>query len=363
MKMQSKPVNLFECETQACACLDKMVFEYYAGGANDNLTLADNRAAFERLRLRPRMLVEFESRQMNTTILGDVMPAPLLIAPMAFMAMAHPDGEIAAARASAARGIRMITSTMSNYSLEEIAAATETPKWFQLYVYQDRDASAQMVIDAEAAGYQALVLTIDTPIIGQREADVRNRFHLPNGLVAKNLAKAQIKHMRPTEAGSALTVYSAAQRSNLTWKDITWLRELTKMPVLVKGVLRDDDAKRAIDYGAAGIVVSNHGGRQLDGAVATMDALPEIVEAVNGAVDILVDGGVRRGTDILKAIALGAKGVLLGRPVLWGLALGGEAGVVEVLDMLLSEFDLAMALCGCNSIDEITPDLIFRKHS
>ncbi len=302
-----------------------------------------------------------DARQMNTTILGDAMPTPLLIAPMAFMAMAHSDGELAVARSAAKRGIRMVVSTMGNYTLEDVAAASDTPKWFQLYVYQNRDATSQIVASAEAAGYQALVLTVDTPLIGRREGDVRNRFHLPNGLVAKNLAKVQIEHIRPTHDGSGLAAYAAAQRYNLKWEDIEWLRSITKLPILLKGILRDDDGQRAVDHGAAGIIVSNHGGRQLDTAVASIDALPEVVEAVNGAVDVLVDGGIRRGTDILKALALGAKGVLLGRPLLWGLAVGGEAGVGQVLDLLLTEFDLAMALCGCNSVDEITPDLIFRR--
>ncbi|MFN8371939.1 MAG: alpha-hydroxy acid oxidase [Anaerolineae bacterium] len=355
-----QPVNLFEFEALAREKLDKMIYDYYAGGANDNLSLADNRAAFDRLRLRPRMLRGSERQDMSTTILGDQMPTPLFIAPMAFMAMAHPDGELAVARAAHSHGVRYVVSTMSNYALDEIAAASAGPKWFQLYVYQNRDATAQMVAKAEAAGYRALMLTVDTPLVGRREADVRSQFHLPDGLIAKNLVNVQIPHVRPTQSESGLAVYVAAQRANLTWDDIGWLRSLTNMPLLVKGILRGDDAKRAVDHGAAGIVVSNHGGRQLDTAVAGIDALPEVVAAVNGAVDVLVDGGIRRGTDILKALALGAKGALLGRPVLWGLTVNGEAGVGQVLEMLLAEFELAMALSGCNSIAEITPDLLFR---
>jgi 4-hydroxymandelate oxidase len=359
--MQTQPINLFEFETLARAKLSKMVYDYYAGGANDQMTLADNRAAFNRLRLRPRMLVGTEQRSMKTTILGEDMPSPVLLAPMAFMALAHPDGELAVARAASQRGLRMIVSTMGTYAMDEIAAVSSIPHWFQLYVYQNRAATQQLVETAEACGYRALVLTVDTPLLGRREDDVRNAFHLPKGYTAKNLANVQLGHIRPTEGEHGLAAYAASmERVNLTWTDVNWLRSITKMPVLLKGILRADDAKRALDHGAAGIIVSNHGGRQLDTAVAALDALPEVARAVNGTVDVLLDGGVRRGTDVLKALALGAQGVLLGRPVLWGLTVNGQAGVGQVLDMLLAEFDLAMALSGCRSIAEITPDLIFR---
>jgi 4-hydroxymandelate oxidase len=255
----------------------------------------------------------------------------------------------------------MVVSTMGTYSMEEIAAVSSIPHWFQLYVYQDRAATRRMVETAEVGGYRALVLTVDLPLLGRREDDVRNGFHLPDGLVAKNLVNVQLGHIRPTQGVFGLANYAATlDRANLTWADVEWLRSITKLPMLLKGILRGDDAKRAVDHGAAGIIVSNHGGRQLDTAVAGMDALPEIVDAVHGAAEVLVDGGVRRGTDVLKALALGAKGVLLGRPVLWGLAVNGEAGVGQVLDLLLAEFHLAMALSGCNTVGEITGDLIFK---
>ncbi|NWF67664.1 MAG: alpha-hydroxy-acid oxidizing protein [Chloroflexi bacterium] len=354
-------INLHEFELMAREKLDKMVYDYYAGGANDEVTLTENRAAFARLRLRPRMLRGVEKYDMTTTILGEKMAAPLLIAPMAFMALAHPEGELAVARATAARGIHYVVSTMSNYGLEDIAAASAAAKWFQLYVYQSRTATEQMVALAEAAGYSALVLTVDTPVLGRREADIRNRFHLPPGYEAKNLANAQLQHIHPAQGDSGLAAYAAsAQRANLGWHDLDWLRGLTKMPLLVKGILRGDDAKRALDHGAAGMIVSNHGGRQLDTAITGIEALPEVVAAVGGSAAVLMDGGVRRGTDILKALALGAQGVLLGRPVLWGLAVDGEVGVGQVLDLLLAEFELALALCGCASLAEVTPDVLWR---
>ncbi len=348
----SKLLNLREFEPLAREKLSQMIFEYYASGANDDLTLDANEAAYQRIFLRPRMMTGNAERTMNTTVIGQSLNAPILVAPMAYMMMAHPDGECAMARAAASRGINMVVSTSATVALEDVAATVpDAPRWFQLYLYKDRVAARELVKRVEASGYQALVLTVDRPILGRREADIRNNFALPPNMQMKNV---------PTNANrEGFAAYRALLfEDNLLWSDVRWLKSITNLPVLVKGILRGDDARFALDHGADGIIVSNHGGRQLDGALATIDALPDIVEAVDGAADVLIDGGIRRGTDILKALALGAKAVLLGRPLLWGLALDGETGVGHVLDLLIQELDLAMALCGCHSLEDITPDLL-----
>lgn len=351
--METTPLlNLRAFEPLARETLSRMIFEYYAGGADDELTLRENEAAFQRIFLRPRMMAGNAQRSLHTNILGQPMNAPILIAPMAFMKMAHPDGEQAMARAAAARALHMVVSTSATQSLEEIAAAVpEGMRWFQLYLYKDRAAARDLVQRAEAAGYKALVLTVDRPYLGRREADLRNHFALPPQLAMKNLP--------PDAQREGLSAYvSPMFEDNLRWSDVEWLKSITHLPLLLKGVLRGDDARLGVEHGADGIIVSNHGGRQLDSAVATIDALPEVVQAVGGAVEVLVDGGIRRGTDVVKALALGAKAVLLGRPLLWGLALDGEAGVGRVLDLLLQELDLALALCGCRTGADITSDLL-----
>ncbi len=348
----SKLLNLREFEPLAREKLSQMIFDYYASGANDDVTLNENQAAYQRILLRPRMMTGNAERTMNTTILGQSLNAPIMIAPMAYMKMAHSDGEYAMARAAASRGINMVVSTTATVALEDVAAAVpDAPRWFQLYLYKDRAAARELVERAESCGYKAIVLTVDRPILGRREADIRNNFALPPHLEIKNF---------PVYANrEGVSAYHAPLlEDNLQWSDVRWLKSITRLPVLVKGVLRGDDARFALDHGADGIIVSNHGGRQLDGALATIDALPDVVQAVDGAADVLIDGGIRRGTDVLKALARGAKGVLLGRPLLWGLALNGEAGVGHILDLLIQELDLAMALCGCHSIEDITSDLL-----
>jgi isopentenyl diphosphate isomerase/L-lactate dehydrogenase-like FMN-dependent dehydrogenase len=256
-------------------------------------------------------------------------------------------------------GVATCLSTMSSVSLEEVAQAATAPLWFQLYVYKDREITRSLVERAVAAGYQALAVTIDTPLLGKREADVRNQFTLPEHVKLANFSGATVEHLPTQSNESGLQAYIASLwDSSLSWADIDWLVSISKIPVLVKGVLRGDDAQIALEHGVQGIIVSNHGGRQLDTALATIEALPEVIEAVNGQVDVLMDGGVRRGTDVLKALALGAKGVFVGRPILWGLGYDGEAGVRKVLSILHEEFDLAMVLSGSRSIAEITRDLV-----
>jgi 4-hydroxymandelate oxidase len=282
---------------------------------------------------------------------------PILVAPTAFQGMAHPEGEIATVRAAGAAGTIMVLSTLSNTTIEDAASAATGPMWFQLYVFRDRGATAELVRRVEAAGFTAIVVTVDAPVLGRRERDIRNGFRLPPGLNIENLTPRGMGDL-PAGAGSGLAAYFASLLDqSLSWSDVKWLRSLTRLPVLLKGIVRGDDAVRAVECGVAGIIVSNHGGRQLDTAPATIGVLPEIVEAVAGRAEVLVDGGIRRGTDVVKALALGAKAKLV-RPVLWGLAVGGEAGVRQVLEMLRVELDCAIALCGCQSIEDVTRDLV-----
>lgn len=354
-------LNLRDVEAAAEERLPLTVLDYYRGGANDEITLAENRRAFERMFLRFRVLRDVSVRSLETTVLGAQVASPILVAPTALQRMAHPDGELATARAAERAGTVMIVSTLATASAEEVRRAAGGRLWFQLYVYQDREATRELVERVEAAGYEALVLTVDTPFLGRRERDVRNRFQLPAGLVIANLIPEGQETLPHGHAGSGLAVHaSSVLEPALSWKDVEWLRSITRLPVLVKGIVRGDDAARAASEGVAAIIVSNHGGRQLDTAIPAISALPEVVEAVDGAAEVYVDGGIRRGTDIVKALALGARAVLVGRPVLWGLAVDGERGVTRVLELLRDELELAMALCGCRNVGEVTADLIAR---
>lgn len=356
-----EPVSVFDFERAARERLDPMARDYYDGGARDELTLADNRAAFDRLRLRYRVLRGIGARDTSVQLFGRRLACPVLAAPTAFQGLAHPGGELATARACSAAGTVMTLSTLSTSRIEDVAAAGEGPVWFQLYVYRDRDTTADLVRRAEAAGCEALVLTVDAPVLGVRERDVRNRFHLPSGLALENLTAGGMRGVPEAASDSGLASYAAELLDpSLDWDDVAWLRGLTSIPVLVKGIVHPADARLAVEHGADGIWVSNHGGRQLDTSVATIDALPEVVEAVDGRIPVLVDGGVRRGTDVVKALALGADAVAVGRPVLWGLAVDGEAGVRRVLDLLRGELDTSLALCGCERPDQLGPDLVVR---
>jgi 4-hydroxymandelate oxidase len=355
----SDVLNLFDLERAALAALPALARDYYASGADDEITLRDNRAAFERLCLHYRVLVDVSRRSTATAVLGHPVALPVVIAPTAFQRLAHPDGELATARAAGAAGTVMILSTLSTTRVEDVVAAAGGPVWFQLYIYKDRAATEALVRRVEAAGCQALVLTVDAPLLGRRERDVRNRFALPPGLAIENMLAEGKGDVRSMTAESGLAAYFASMLDPaLTWNDVEWLRSISRLPVLVKGIVRADDARRAVDHGAAGIVVSNHGGRQLDTSPATIDVLPAIADAVAGRAELFVDGGVRRGTDIVKAIALGARAVLVGRPVLWGLAVAGEVGVTAMLAMLASELDRALALCGAPTVASIGGDLV-----
>ena len=352
-------VNLFDYKDLARRKLPQPIFDFIASGAEDEVTLAANRAAFQRIVLRPRVLVDVAKIDLSTTVLGQTVSMPILLAPVALQRLANPDGELASARAAASAGTIFTLSTMASRTIEEVAAASDGAKWFQLYVHPDRDVTKHLVQRAEAAGYGAICVTADVPFLGRRERDLRNRLEFPPDVTHVNYL-GEVESGPPSTLTTGLTSGSALSDSadrfidpSLSWSDIDWLRSVTSLPLLVKGILTGEDAGLAVEHGAAGVIVSNHGGRQLDGAPATIDVLPEIVEAVHGRAEVLLDGGIRRGTDVLKALALGANAVLVGRGYIWGLAAEGEKGVAQVLAMLRTELELAMALCGCRSIGEI----------
>jgi 4-hydroxymandelate oxidase len=354
------PINLHEYERLAQERLPQMVYDYFHGGSGDELTVRENRQGWQRLRLRPRVLVDVGTRDLTTTVLGRRISFPVLTAPCAFNALAHPEGECAVARAAAAADIIQVVSTAGNHCLEEVAAAApQGVRWFQLYCYRDRDVTRGLVERAAAAGYRALCLTVDAPLVGRRDRDARNCFGLPPGMTWKNLQQVGLERMEAGDEGSALVKYiSEIWDPTLTWEAIEWICSLSSLPLVIKGILTAEDAQRAVDHGAAAIIVSNHGGRQLDGALPTSEALLEVVDAVGQRVEVLVDGGIRRGSDILKALALGARAVLIGRPYLWALAVDGEAGVTHMLDLLRDELDLDMALAGRPTIASIDRTLI-----
>jgi 4-hydroxymandelate oxidase len=352
-------LNLSELESLARARLPQLTWDYYASGADDERCVVRNCTAYERIALHYRVLVDVATRSLATTVLGERITMPIAVAPTAFHRLAHRDGELASVRAAGDAGTLFILSTLSNTAVEEVVAAATGPVWFQLYIYRDRSATEALVRRVEAAGCRALVLTVDAPLLGRRERDVKNRFALPSGLGIENLHAAGYARLPAASGDSGLAAYFAELLDPaLTWDAISWLRSITKLPVLVKGIVRADDAVRAVEHGAAGIVVSNHGGRQLDASPATIDVLPRITDAVAGRAEILLDGGIRRGTDVVKALALGARCVLVGRPVLWGLAAAGREGVVAALATLRRELDLAFALCGCPDVASVTRDLV-----
>ncbi|MEP6852428.1 MAG: alpha-hydroxy acid oxidase [bacterium] len=326
-------------------------FDYIAGGADAETTLADNVAAWARLRLRPRMLRDVSRLDLSSTVLGSPLRAPVLVAPVAYQRLASDEGEAAVAAAAGELGLGYVLSTMASMSVEDVAgAAPDTLRWFQLYVHTDRELTLALLRRAEAAGYRALVLTVDTPVLGRRARHGERGFVLPAHLAAANLTGA---------AYADLAAYAdSAFDASLTPEAISWLAERTSAPVVVKGILRGDDAAACVDAGAAAIIVSNHGGRQLDGAIATADALPEVVAAVGGRAEVYVDGGIRRGTDVLRALALGARAVLVGRPPVWGLALGGRDGARAVLATLVEQTTRAFALAGVRDCADVGADLI-----
>jgi 4-hydroxymandelate oxidase len=356
------PINLLEYEDLARTRLPKMVFDYFAGGAGDEITKAANRDDYNRIRLRYRVLRKIGQRDLSTSVFGQQLPLPIAVAPMAFQKLAHPEGEIATVRGTGKAGAIFVASTMATVTMEEIAKNASGPIWFQLYVFKDRGITKSIVQRAEAAGFTALQVTVDVPVMGRREADMRNQFHLPDSYTVANFDAPEYSGLPAEDGESGPALYTRCRFDpDLTWKDIEWFTSITRLPVLIKGIVRGDDARLALEHGASGIVVSNHGGRQLDTSPSTIRVLPEIVEAIGGKGTIVIDGGIRRGVDIVKALALGANCVQVGRPVLWGLVVDGGEGACRVLTILKEELDNVMALCGCSKIPELTPSLVMTE--
>ena len=346
-------LNVADYARAARRKLRRDVFDYYEGGALDEITLRENNAGWERLKLYYHVLAGVGPREMKATVLGQQISMPIAVAPTSFHKLACAEGEIAAAKAAGAAGTLFILSSLSNTAMEQVLARAASPRWFQLYIYKDREITHALVQRAEAAGAEAIVLTVDAPGLGTRERDMRNRFTLPEGLVIENLTPLG-KGILPQVSGSGLAAYVRDNfKSDLGFADLDWLCGCTRLPVIVKGVCRGDDARRIAKRGAKGIVVSNHGGRQLDTAPATCEVLAQVVDVVGDTCEIYVDGGIRRGSDVLKAIALGARAVLIGRPILWGLSVTGEQGAMRVLEILRRELDEAMLLCGCTRLGDI----------
>jgi 4-hydroxymandelate oxidase len=337
-------INVFDYETAATSRLGAGPLGYFAGGAGDEITLRDNVEAYRRYLLRPRVLVDVAKCTTHTTVLGQDVSMPLLVAPVAFQRLAHPDGEVATARAARAAGTIMCLSTIATASPAEVAE-TEAPRWFQLYAMRDEGLTHELIAKARDCGYTALLLTVDAPVPGRRERDRRTAVVIPPELKVASLGRGDFT------PADVLNLVSPS----LTWRDVERISAEAGLPLILKGVQTPGDARLASEHGAAGIVVSNHGGRQLDGVAATIDVLPGVAEAVGGRVEVFVDGGIRRGTDVVKALALGARAVLVGRPALWGLAVAGEAGVRAVLEILRAEIENALALLGCRSPADVSP--------
>lgn len=352
-------------QTLARDRLDPQLWDFIAGGGGDELTLHANRRAFDQLQVRPRVLVDVSICSTTTSLLGSRLSAPLAIAPTAYHRLAHPDGEVATARGAGRAGTPLVVSIFASRTLEEIAAAATGPLWLQLYWLQRRSAIADLARRAKAAGYRALVLTVDAPRIGRRLRDLRSGFAIDPGVRAVNLDQELMAASHQRAAGESAIAVHAAQNfdQTITWDDLAWLRAVTDLPLVLKGILTAEDAARAVDHGVDAIIVSNHGGRQLDGAVPSLHALPEVVAAVNGACPVLLDGGVRHGRDIFIALALGASAVLVGRPALWALAVDGADGVAHLLSMLTDELEHTMALAGRPSLTDISRDAVREAHS
>ncbi|KAJ0531270.1 putative (S)-2-hydroxy-acid oxidase [Helianthus annuus] len=344
-------VNVKEYQELAKQALPKMYYDFFAGGSEDQHTLKENVEAFQRITLRPRILVDVSKIDMSTTILGYKTSAPIMIAPTSLHQLAHPQGEILTAKAAAACNVIMGLSFSSTCTIEEVASSCNAVRFFQLYMYKRREISALMVKRAEINGFKAILLTVDSPKLGRREADIKNKMIAPQ---LKNFEGLVSTEVHDSE-GSNLEAYASRTLDpSFSWKDIAWLKSITNLPILIKGVLTREDVIKAMEIGVEGVIVSNHGARQLDYVPATIDALEEVVLAVQGRIPVLFDGGIRRGTDVFKALALGAQAVMVGRPIVFGLAAKGEYGVKRVIEMLKDELELTMALSGCPTLNDIT---------
>jgi isopentenyl diphosphate isomerase/L-lactate dehydrogenase-like FMN-dependent dehydrogenase len=365
----ARPLAPEELEAHARAVLPQEAYVYVAGGAGCEDTVRANRDAFLRWRILPRMLRDVSCRDPGVTLFGRRLPGPVLLAPVGVQSMLHPGTEMAVARAARSVGVPMVLSSVSSTPLEEVAAAlSDSPRWFQLYWPRDRALAASLIGRAERAGFEALVVTLDTYLLGWRERDLQLAWlpfahgqGIANYLTDPAFRSALPEPPEKNPAAAARHFLAVVSDASLTWDDLAWLRGQTRLPILLKGILHPGDAVEAVERGVEGVIVSNHGGRQVDGAVASLDALPGVVEAIAGRAAVLFDGGIRRGADVLKALALGARAVLLGRPYCWGLAAGGEQGVREVLLNLLADFELTMALAGCSACAEIGPELLVAR--
>lgn len=351
-------VALADYETAARERMGENAWAYIAGGSADELTMRWNREAFDRIRLEGRVLRDMKDATTQVELLGLTLPYPILMAPVAFQRLVHPDGEIAAALGASALGATMVVSTLASFTIEDIARAATAPLWFQLYMHYDRGFTRALVQRAEMAGYRALVVTVDAAVSGLRNRQQRAGFRMPEDVAAVNLADLP-PPAQPSPGPGESPIFRGMLDGAATWRDIAALVASTHLPVLLKGIVSPDDARTALDCGVAGLIVSNHGGRTLDTLPASIDALPRIADAVGGRVPLLLDGGIRRGTDVLKALAFGARAVLIGRPCVYGLAVAGGAGVAHVLSLLRAEFEMAMALTGCATIAEIGPQAIW----
>lgn len=344
-----------EFEDLARPCLSEMAYAYISGGAADELTMRANSEDWKSIRLTPRVLVDVSEISLRLELLGQTLDSPVMLAPAAFHRLCHPQGELATVQGANQAGAAIVLSSFSTVSVEEVTAAARQPVWFQLYFQADQGLTREMVRRAEAAGCKALCLTVDTPVLGARHRESRTSFALPADFKLPNLNLGSVSH-RPVRSA----IYSELLNPKLNWKDIEWLCSVAKIPVLLKGVLNPEDAARSLDTGIGGLIVSNHGARNLDTLPSTAQALPRVAEKVNGRVPVLVDGGIRRGTDVLKALALGARAVLVGRPYLYALAYAGAEGVARAIEILRTELMMAMALTGRTSISQIDGSLLWK---
>jgi lactate 2-monooxygenase len=366
---QQLPVSFDEWEFRAREVLAKGPFDYIAGGAGAEDTIRRNREAFRSWRLQPLMLRNVSKRDTRVTLFGQTYPAPILLAPLSIQGIAHPQGELASARAAAALGVPFTISTVSSRSLEEVAAVMgKAPRWFQLFWPNDPDVTASLLRRAETAGYSAVVVTLDLPVYGWRERDIRNAYNpflAGEGIanfVTDPVFRSKLKKPPEEDWKAAISLFgSMFFHPSLTWGDLPFLRRHTKLPILLKGILHPRDAELALQNGVDGIIVSNHGGRQVDGEVAAVDVLPDIIDIVRGRIPVLMDSGVRGGADVIKAIALGASAILIGRPYIYGLAVAGEAGVRRVIENLLTDLNLTMANCGIRSLGELNRSFLYRR--
>jgi 4-hydroxymandelate oxidase len=352
--MPSGLINLFDYEARAKQVLPRAYWDFIAGGSKDEITTRRNRSAFDEISLRPRFLRDVNERKLATTVLGEPISFPVMVCPAGGHKIAHPDGELATARGAGLSKTMMLLSTSSHYSMEEVAEAGEGPKWFQLY-HRGYDLTDMLVRRAEYAGYKAVALTVDTPLPAPKERDVRNRYENPYPLGNFDPNTPAARAMSGTDEAPN---WQPSRVPPLTWKELEWLRGLTKLPLVLKGVRTAEDARIAVESGVNGILVSTHGGRQMDATLSAVESLPEIAEVCKGHAEVYLDSGVRRGSDILKALALGARAVAVGRPLYWGLAVNGAEGVHGVLEILRAELDQVMGYCGQTDVENLEPGLV-----